>query len=129
MIIKEEHCLPSSIHRGNIHFSNSFWKEYAKVLILKIHTLIMRIDILSCPRTLFQSDALIDFLVSPLPKSKVKSLFSVSKVRFVERELFWTNVLHCLLKKLLSRFGFSKKSVTSRLPTDSGGVRGILKPF
>ena len=96
---------------------------------MKIHTLIMRIDILSCPRTLFQSDALIDFLVSPLPKSKVKSLFSVSKLRFVERELFWTIVLHCLLKKLLSRFGFSKKSVTSRLPTDSGRVRGILKPF
>ena len=63
-----------------------------------------------------------------MPKSiVVESLFSVSKVGFVEREQLWTIVLHCLLKKSLNKFPFSNKSVTIRLLTYSGGIRGILQ--
>ena len=48
----------------------------------------------------------------PVLKSKVESLFSVSKIRFVGRELVLTTVLYCLLKKSLNKFAFAKKSVT-----------------
>ena len=38
-------------------------------------------------------------------------------------------MLYRLLKKSSNKLAFAKKSVTSRLPTDSGGIRGILEPF
>ena len=73
--------------------------------------------------------ALINFKILPVLKSKVESLFSISKATFVGRELLLTIVLHCLLKKSLSKFAFAKTSVTSRLPANIGGIRGILEPF
>ena len=53
---------------------------------------------------------------------------SVSKSRFVGRELLLTIVLHWLLKKL-RKLAFAKKPVTGQLPIDSGGIRGILEKF
>ena len=60
---------------------------------------------------LFRSNAFINFIISPKLKPKVESLFSVSKVIFIVRELLLTTVQHCLLKKTLNKFG------------------GILEPF
>ena len=37
--------------------------------------------------------------------------------------------VHCLVKKLLNRFTFSKKLVTSLLSISGGGISGILLPF
>ena len=37
--------------------------------------------------------------------------------------------LHSLVKKMLNRFAFSKKSVTSLLSATSGGINRILLPF
>ena len=59
---------------------------------------------------LFRSNAFINF-ISPKLKPKVESLFSISKVIFIVRELLLTTVQHCLLKKTLNKFG------------------GILEPF
>ena len=78
------------------------------------HSLIMEIDFSLCPWALFGSNALVNFIIAPVQKSKVGSLFSFWKIRFVDRELFLTIVLHCLLKKLLNKFDFAEKSVTSR---------------
>ena len=58
------------------------------------------------------SNVLLNFIMLPVLKSKVESLFSVSKIRFVGRELVLTTVLYCLLKKSLNKFAFAKKSVT-----------------
>ena len=58
------------------------------------------------------SNVLLNFIMLPVLKSKVESLFSVSKIRFVRRELVLTTVLYCLLKKSLNKFAFAKKSVT-----------------
>ena len=60
---------------------------------------------------LFRSNAFINFIISPKLKPEVESLFSVSKVIFIVRELLLTTVQHCLLKKTLNKF------------------RGILEPF
>ena len=73
------------------------------------------------------SNASIIIIILPVLKSKEESLISVSKVRFVGRELLLTIVLHCLLKKSLNKFAFVKKSVANRLPTNIGGIRGILE--
>ena len=61
---------------------------------------------------LIGSNVLLNFIILPVRKSKVESLFSVSKIRFVGRELVLTIVLYCLLKKSLNKFAFAKKSVT-----------------
>ena len=61
---------------------------------------------------LIGSNVLLNFIILPVLKSKVESLFSVSKIRFVGRELVLTIVLYCLLKKSLNKFAFAKKSVT-----------------
>ena len=74
-------------------------------------------------------NVLINFIISPVLRSKVGSLFSVSKVTFVGRELLLTIRLHCLLKKSLNKITFPKKLVTSRLSTESDGIREILEPF
>ena len=60
---------------------------------------------------LFRSNAFINFIISHKLKPKVESLFSISKVIFIVRELLLTTVQHCLLKKTLNKFG------------------GILEPF
>ena len=60
---------------------------------------------------LFRSNAFINFIISPKLKPKGESLFSISKVIFIVRELLLTTVQHCLLKKTLNKFG------------------GILEPF
>ena len=52
-----------------------------------------------------------NFKISSVLESKVESLFSVSNVRFVGRELLLTIVLHCLLKKSLNKLAFAKKQV------------------
>ena len=62
--------------------------------------------------TFIGSNVLLNFIMLPVLKSKVESLFSVSKIRFVGRELVLTTVLYCLLKKSLNKFAFAKKSVT-----------------
>ena len=71
----------------------------------------MWIDIPWCPWVLFASNALMNFKISSVLESKVESLFSVSNVRFVGRELLLTIVLHCLLKKSLNKLVFAKKQV------------------
>ena len=55
----------------------------------------MQIDIPSYPWALFDFSVLMNFITSAL-KSKAESLFSVSKVGFVERELLLTIVMHYL---------------------------------
>ena len=61
--------------------------------------------------------------ISPILKSNVENLFSVSKVRFLGIELLLTIVVHCWLKALLNRFDFTK--ILSWLPT----IMGIFAPF
>ena len=82
--------------------------------IEEAHSLIMQIDFPLYPWALFGSNALVNFIISPVQKSKVGSLFSFWKIRFFDRELLLTIVLHCLLKKSLNKFDFAEKSVTSR---------------
>ena len=78
---------------------------------------------------MFGSNALINFMLSHVLKSKVEILFSISKVRFVGRGLLLTILMHCLPKKSLNKLVFAKKSVASQLPTDNGSIMVILEPF
>ena len=71
--------------------------------------------------------------------SNVESLFLGSKVGFLGTELLPIILVNCTLKKLLNKFGYSKKSVTNWsykrwidgvcLHGKSGGIRAILEPF
>ena len=57
---------------------------------------------------------------------KVDHVASVSKVICDGIELLLSIVVYCWLKYSLNKFAFTKKSVTSWLPTNNGGISGIL---
>ena len=48
---------------------------------------------------------------------------------FAGIELLLSIVVHCLLKYSLNKLAFTTKSETSWLPTNNGGISGILVPF
>ena len=58
-----------------------------------------------------------------------ESLFTVSMVGLLGRELSFVIGPHCSLKKSLNRFAFSKKSVTNSLFKRRGGINGIFEPL
>ena len=58
-----------------------------------------------------------------------ESLFTVSMVVLLGRELSFVIGPHCSLKKSLNRFALSKKSVTNSLFTRRGGINGTFEPL
>ena len=53
-----------------------------------------------------------------------KSLFTVSMVWLLGRELSFVIGLHCSVKKSLNRFALTEKSVTNSLFTKMGDING-----
>ena len=97
--------------------------------IKEIHNSIMQMDISKCPWVWFEFNTLKTLIILPTLNSNIESLFSVLKFRFVGIKLLLTAVVRCWLKTLLHRFALTNKSETSWLPSNSGGITGILVPF
>ena len=84
---------------GKHSLSRQFLKRIVSGFEIKeAQIFIIQIDISSCPWALLGSNDLIIFTISPNQISKVKNIFSVSKLIFAGMELLLSIVVHCLLK-------------------------------
>ena len=76
--------------------SKQFLKKIAKgFAIEEAHNFIIRIDISSCPWTLFGSNDLIILIISSLQNSKVDSFCSVANIIFGAIELPLSTIGNC----------------------------------
>ena len=114
------------------------WKTFITLLLKRIcrgfeidvvHNFNMRIDIPSQLWALFGFNERISLIIVPASILISESLVTVSMVWLLRRELWFMIGLYCSLKRSLSRFAPTKKSVTNSLLTRKGGINGIFEPL